>query len=191
MKPIQSKAKKLIIYFLVCAFLFVPIATADMTPISSADSKTTSLEKQIKDKKAAITANTNMRKDLENKIASLKSQQADALRDKRLYDSLVTSIEAGIKEHEELIEYYKELIKQTETDIVNAQAEYEQSFDLFLGMIKFSYEESKTNYLSLLLKSENFTEFLSRVDVVSNLIEYNKSVIVDLQYSKENLEAAK
>lgn len=187
----KNKIKKIILYFAVCVLTFIPMAVSDMTRISSADAETADLQKQINDKRASITANANMRKEIENKIASLKNQKADAIREKQLYDDLISKIEDGIRETEELIGKYEEFITEKEIKIAEKQAEYEKSFDLFLKMIKISYEEGESDFLGLLLKSKNLTEFLSRADIVANLIECNKSVINDLLKSKEDLEDAK
>jgi len=186
----KIRFKKIILFLLMLSVVFVPIATSNMEPISAGATED-SLQKQINEKKASITATANRKKELENKIVALKSEKADAVRDKQLYDEMISVIEDEIRITEELIIDYEALIAQEEIAIEDAQAEYEKSYALLLEMIKFAYEEGDANYLGMLFKAESFTDFLSRIDIISNMIEYNKNVINSVQQSKENLETRK
>ncbi|MCL2096579.1 MAG: hypothetical protein FWH10_06715, partial [Oscillospiraceae bacterium] len=186
------KNKKIIILFLMCLLVFVPApsGSSGMNPVS-ADSVIDDLQKQINDRQASIKASAARRKELEKSIANLKNQQAVAINDKRVYDNLIAEIEAEARETEALIEDLKELIARGETDIMNAQEEYDRSYGLFLEMIRFAHEEGDTDYLGMLLKSKSFTDFLARMDIISSMLEYNKNVIDSLVQSKETLEKAK
>jgi len=181
--------KKAILFLMVFSVTFAALATTETKPAFGASAG--DLQKQINEKKASLSAGANKRKELENKIAGLKNQQADVARDKRNYDELIAQIESEIKDTEELIGMLQEFIEQTDQDIARAEEEYEKSFDIFLKIMKFAYEEGEINYLALLIKSEDFTDFLSRLDIVSALFEYNKNAIDNLIKDKETLEAQK
>ena len=182
--------RKIILVFLACAFILAPAARQGAAPVS-ADSVMNDLQKQINDRRASITANANTRKDLEQRIAALRNQQANAMNDKKLFDELITAIEFAIKEIEELILDYEELISREEAEIQKTQDDYEKYYALFLELIKFSYEEGVVDYLGLLVKSDSFTDFLSRMDTIANILEYNKTVINNLEHTKDNLEKRK
>jgi len=181
--------KKVILFFAAIFAVFVVLAATNAAPASGASAK--DLQKQINEKKASLSAGANKRKELENKIAGLKNQQADAARDKRNYDELIALIEAEVKETEDLVAIIEELIEQTELDIAQAEEDYEKSYEVFLNVLKYACEEGEVNYLALLLKSENFTDFLSRIDVISAIFEYNKNVIDSLVNYKADLEDKK
>jgi len=187
---IKTKIKKISLFLIVFAAVFVPVAMSDNIKPQAAPT-VADLQKQINDKKASINSSANKRKELEAKISQLKNQQADAMRDKKNYDDLIATIEAEIKDTEELMEMLGEFIVQEEAEIQKTQEEYEKSYGVFLEMIKFAYEEGDVNYLNLLLKAENFTDFLTKMDIISNIAEYNKNVTDRLLQSKENLESVK
>jgi len=178
--------KKILLFLFAFTVIFTPMAISDIKP-AAADTSISDLQKQINDKKASINSSANKKKELTNTIASLKNQQADAARDKRIYDDLIAAIESEIKETEELIEYYREFIDREETEIGRAQEEYDKSYSLFLDLIQFSCEDDNANYLGILLKSDSFTNFLERIDIISDLIEYTKTVTSDLQKYTDNL----
>jgi len=189
-KTTSKKFGKIILFLLMFAFIAAPLAISDIKP-NAAETTVNDLQKQINDKKASMSSSASRKKELEATIASLKKQQFDAIIDKKVYDDYIAAIESEIKDTEALVETLKEYIEFTDAEINKTQEDYEKSYELFLEMIKFSYEEGDVNYLTLLLDSKNFTDFLSRVDIISNMLEYNKNVIEQLQYSKENLETIK
>lgn len=187
---LKSRLRKILLFILMCSFIFIPLATSDMEKIS-ADVTESDLQKQINEKKASITATANKKKELENKIADLKNQKSDAVKEKQLYDDMVSAIEDEIRLTEELIQDFYSLVEQDEAAIKIAEDEYERSFNTFLGIIKFAYEEGNANYLEILANAKSFTNFLSRIDIISTMVEYNKNVIDKLMQSKENLEKRK
>jgi len=183
----NKKLKKIILFLLSFALIFTPAAFYDVKP-SAAGLSSSELQKQINEKQASINASAKKRKEIANKIANLKNEQSNAMKDKKMYDDMIMAIESEIKDTEDLIEYYKMAIEQEEEEILHVQEDYERSYSLFLDMIKFSYEQGiETDYLSMLLDSKNFTDFLMKIDIISTVIEYNKNIILKLQKTKETL----
>ncbi|MCL2813775.1 MAG: peptidoglycan DD-metalloendopeptidase family protein [Oscillospiraceae bacterium] len=181
--------KKTILFLVIFSFIFAALSVAPGPPAAGLSAN--DLQKQITEKKASLAAGTSKRKEIENEIAGLKNRQAGAANEKRKYDEAVAVIEGEIKDTEDLVAFLSEAIEQTELDIIKAGKDYENNYNIFLKMIKFAYEEGDINYLALLLKSEDFTDFLSRVDVISNIFEYNKNVIDNLVKYKEDMEEQK
>ena len=179
-------AEKTLLFLLFFAMVFTPMLNCDMKP-AAADSSISDLQKQINEKKQSINASSNKKKELANKIAELQNQQSSEMAKKRYYDDMVSAIEGEIGDTEDLIEYYNQLLEQKELEIAEAQEEYDKSYAMFLNMLTYAYEEGDANYLGILLKSEDFTDFLARIDIISTMIEYTKTVIADLQKSKDNL----
>ncbi|MCL2158284.1 MAG: hypothetical protein FWH48_02630, partial [Oscillospiraceae bacterium] len=188
--PTHTQSKKIFIFLLAFSLMFLQMAGAGIKS-QAAEPTESDLQKQISDKKSSLTASASKRKDIENQIASYKNQQANAIRDKKNYDDLIGVIEAEIKDTEDLISLLDELIEESETEITQAEQDYEKNYAIFLNIIQFAYEEGDVNYLSLLINSEDFTDFLSRVDIISNVLEYNKIVIDNLKDSKKNLTEKK
>ena len=183
------RIKKAVLFLLAFSFAFSALAVPGAKPASGASAS--DLQKQISDKKASLAASANKRKEIENTIAGLKNQKADEYQNKKYYDERIAVIENEIEETEDLVAMIEEAMKQADIDIAQAEEEYERSYNLFLKIVKFAYEEGDINYLSVLLDSQNLSDFLSRVDIISNLFEYNKHVIDNLVAHKENMEAQK
>jgi len=185
-------SEKILLFLLMSAFImFSFIINPQIKPQAAEDVTISDLQKQIKEKEASKSSNANKKKQLENEIAALRNQQAIALNDKKIYDDLIAAIESEIECTESLIEDYNKLTELAELEIKRAEEEYEKSYGMFLVMLRLSYEEGDVNYLSMLMGSESFTDFLSRIDILSNMIEYNKNVILNVQKSKEYYEDMK
>ena len=188
----KKLSKKILLFILMFIAVLVFVSIPKITP-EAADTTVSELQKQINEKKASAAASANKKKQLENQIAALKNQQVIAINDKKIYDDLISTIENEIEIRKGIIDDNEKLKVQVGEQIKTAESDYETSYNLFLDMIEFSYEEGDVNYLSLLMGSEDFTDFLSRIDILSGVLEYNKTVIEKVKDDKifyENMKVS-
>ena len=55
-----------------------------------------------------------------------------------------------------------------------AEEQYTEFYEKYKSRIRASYEAGETSYIQVLLKSANFSELLTRIDFVTDMIEYDK-----------------
>ena len=92
---------------------------------------------------------------------------------------------------EELIRLQaEEEAKQVELEAVQAEleealkTEAKQYEDMKLR-IQYMYEKSSSDYVTMLLSAEDFTEFLNRAEVISQISEYDRNMLKEYQDTKE------
>ena len=58
----------------------------------------------------------------------------------------------------------------------------------FMSRMVTMYEEGEASYIGLILGADNLVEFMTRVDMVNTILEYDKRVIASLEENTELLE---
>ncbi len=140
--------------------------------------------------------------ELQDKIDALE-QQSSETQDK--IDALQEDIEAQ-KEREALLQkkkknaeeqvmlyaqklaVLKEDIAQNEQDIADKEVEIADNTELFGERIRAMYMSSQTSTLELLFQSTSFSEFLSRLETLRRISEYDNNLINTLKQEKEDLK---
>ena len=104
---------------------------------------------------------------------------------------------------EEEIDVYRQIIEQLdgEIDVLVAELESKQAgLDLYLDKyymrVRANYEAGQTSYLEVLLTSASFSDYLTRTDIVSQIMEYDNKLmdemaekIEEVNRQKEQVEA--
>ena len=115
-------------------------------------------------------------KAFEQKAAIDKAIEANLVQ-KNLIESLIAELEAEIKE-----------LDQKEIEIKN---EMEKRKQIFLKRMAAMQEEGNASYLDLVLSATDITDFLSRLDYVNSMLEYDQKLIEELERSQELLDTTR
>lgn len=105
---------------------------------------------------------------------------------------------------DKIMEYEKEISDlgnqmenlQTSIDEANeklqiASQNYEEKTDMLAKRLVAIYESGDVQYLDVLLKSSNITEFISRYYIIQEIAEYDNILIQQIQEEKNNIETTK
>ncbi|MBQ8747801.1 MAG: peptidoglycan DD-metalloendopeptidase family protein [Clostridia bacterium] len=128
-------------------------------------------------------------KEIQNQLASLRNQQASWQQEKAAIDSYLNTTERKMEAAEILFGELQAQIDVTRAEIEAVRHEYNSSYQYFLDYVALSYEDADVSYLSLILGAESLSDFLSRVDQVSSILDYKKTVIEKLDATRVDLEA--
>lgn len=168
--------------FVLC---FVSVAySVPRTAEAATDATTKSYQEQIAEA-------TQKQKELKEKLNSLKSEMSDAVSYKSSLDELANVTYNKIAAAEALTAELEVKISETETSITEKEEAIEITFNNFLERMRVSYEEGEASYLSIILGSESMSDFLSKMDMVSSMLEYDRNLKNRYQSEKEELEATK
>ncbi len=150
----------------------------------AADATTQSLQEQID----ALDA---QKSELEQQIADLNEQKAAGLDAKANLDSLAAVTQQKIAAAESLSAQLAQQIESTSATITEKEESIEATFNKFLDRLVISYEEGNASYLSIIVNSSDMADFLMKMDMVSSMLEYDRSLKIQYQNEKAELEAAK
>lgn len=130
-------------------------------------------------------------KKIEANLAKLRGERSSLSAYKQEMDTYLQITERKITATETLIAELNGKIADKTREIEETTAEYEKTYQRFLDMMVLSYEEGDASYIGLILGADSLGDFLSRVERVSSMLDYNKSVMNSLEQLGQTLASDK
>lgn len=140
---------------------------------------------------AQLAKNKQQLDALETKIASLRNQESSIVDLKSELDSEINTIQSNIAVTNDLIAKYNDSIDEKIDEISVKEIELNDRYSKFKAYLKTSYEDGYANYIGMVLDSGNFTDFLTRMERLGNLMEYEQTLLNELNQETEDLKALK
>lgn len=148
--------------------------------MASATSTITALKKQqdqLKEKKKA----------LQEKIKSAEYEQATVIAKKKLLDEQMDFTLEDIEATAALIDEYTALIAQTEIDITETQKKEEEQWANYKLRVRAMEESGSISYLDVIFTATDFSDLLSLVDSVSEVMDKDKRIYEELVQTRNDL----
>ena len=130
-------------------------------------------------------------KEIQSKLNDLKDDKAAAVQKKNLLDDQIANTTAKISNTESQISDYNALITQAEADLADAQQREEAQYELFCKRVREMEEQGTVSYWSVLFKATSFSDLLGRLDIVNEIMDYDRQVIQDLRDLQAEIEEKK
>ena len=130
-------------------------------------------------------------KELEAKINTSLSEANEAAQTIATYDNLVYVIEAKIDASEALVAELDVKIEETTSAIEEHEAQIEATNEKFLERMRMAHEDGNVGYLDMLLNAEDISDFLSRMERVNAMLDYDKKLKEQFKTEKAALEQEK
>lgn len=124
-------------------------------------------------------------------ISDLKSQKASVVEQKAALDQENELARQEIQVVEEQITAYNDLIDEKKVELDQAKEEEEKQATLFRGRVRELEENGKVSYIAILLQAQSLSDLLSRLDMIGEIIAYDKQVEDSLIAAREKVEEAK
>lgn len=131
------------------------------------------------------------KKALQAKIDALSGDISDAMSKKRLLDQKISTIASQISNTESQIADYASLISQTEAELQDAEEQEAAQQQLFNERVRAMEERGTISYWSVLFKASSFTDLLSRLDFINEIMDSDQAVIDQLQQLQDEITAKK
>ena len=172
--------------------LAVCLVGAEMTPVLAVT------QAEIDKLKNEANDLGNQKKELEAKLKELAGDKAKVLEQKKVLDQQIANTSAQIGNVEAQIADYASLITQTEEELADAEKREEAQYELFCQRVRAMEESGEVSYWSVLFGASSFTDMLTRLNDVNEVMEADQKVIDDLKVlqgeiteKKEQLENSK
>ncbi len=143
---------------------------------------------QLKNNAGALSGE---KKDLQTQIDALKNDKDDAIEKKTLLDRQSEVIRKEITNVEAQIAAYEELIAQTKRELAETEEREEEQYALFCKRVRAMEENGTVSYWSVLFNATDFSDLLSRLDFVSEIMEYDQGVIDTLKQLRTAIDTKK
>lgn len=146
---------------------------------------------QIDARKKDIAAIRTEKKNIQAKLDKLAGDKTQALQQKALLDQQIAATTSEIEHQEELIAQYDDLIAQRKAELADAEEREAAQYELFCKRVRAMEEQGEISYWSVLFKADSFTDLLSRVDFIHEIMDADQRVIDNLKALQAELVEAK
>ncbi len=142
----------------------------------------------LKTKKANLQSQKNK---LSGELNELKSQEQSAMSEKVNLEEQIEVLIEQIATSEEIIAALDEQIEIKTKEIAEAEQDEADEYELFRKRVRAMEENKTTSYLGVLLGAGSFSELLSRLEVINDIVTYDRDVMASLKDARERKENAK
>jgi len=156
-------------------------APHSMAASNLTDAKVQSFEAQIADLQKEQTR-------IRNNLTKLQKDAAAQYEIKREMDNLLETTSRKMEAAQTLLRELDTKITDKKDEIAQNTDDYKKMYQKFLDMMVVSHEEGEASYIGLILGADSLGDFLSRLERVNSMLEYNKTVMDGLEKTGETLE---
>lgn len=140
--------------------------------------ETNTIQSQIEEKSNSLNTLESEKANLETKVNELQSQLDELMNRLATQEQKLADIESKILELQAEIEALQVVIDQR-TEKLNTQARYIQT------------DAGVTDIASMLLSSENFSDLVGKITVVSKIVTANKDIVEQQEADQQKVEDSK
>lgn len=123
-----------------------------------------------------------------DKLETKKDQLEDYIKE---IDADLNSRQKEITKLAGDLEAKEEQISQTEAELQAAIEKSQRQYEAMKERIKFVYENGNQSYIELILKAESFSDFINRAELVSQVYEYDKNMLLSYEELQKTIAATK
>ena len=130
--------------------------------------------------------------EINKKIELTKSQKTQKEKEKKTLSNQIIELENKLCASEEELESVEELLSDLEGKVAVTQREYDRAVsdaekqrELLNKRVRVMYQNGTMGYLSVLLNSNSFSNFISRMDLLRKIINYDVNVLKERKTFKD------
>lgn len=175
----------------VLAFLFAALFLAGALP---AGATTQSDVDKLKNQLSSVTSQKNT---LKKQLNSIKSQKNTTAKNIQILDRKIEAAENEMELQQQLIEKLNVLVEEKRTELEAGREKLQKQHDDMRARVRFMAEKGNVSYLSILLSADDFSDFLTKYEVIKqitaydgNMLERYKENVRTVEQQKADLDAA-
>ena len=133
----------------------------------------------------------NQLNDSNQQLQEVQSQLSDNLQQIEKLDDKIKESEDKISELDEKVEKLENVISEVQKKLDVAEKDYEKQKEIMEKRLVAIYEAGDTQYIDVLLKSSNLSDFLSNCYLITEMASMDKSLLNDVEKEKNEIEDSK
>ncbi len=156
------------------AFSLIFVQVADAKTLNQLKKEQSELANKKQKTQKALEENKAKQKTISEEIESL--------------DKTVAEAKARLNEIQSQLDEVNNRLVESEKQLKEATEKKEAQLDSFGNRIKFLHENGSVGYLQIVLGSDSFTDFLSRMQYVNDIMKYDNKLLGELKESEKLIE---
>ena len=168
--------RRIFVLALALLMVFALVPAEGLVPVAQAVT-----QDQIDSLKNDAKELSSQSNDLKSQLADLKNQRASAINRKLLLDQQISLTEQQIANTEKQISGYEALLAQTAYELEENRKQEEIQYATFCERARVMEEAGTTSYWAVLFKADSFSDLLSRLSDVQEVMNYDQNVLSTLR----------
>ncbi len=133
----------------------------------------------------------NQIKETNTKLEYVQSELSSTMLRVQELEDKVLEYQSQMDELSEQLENLQNSINETSKNLSTVEQSFNEKDELLRKRLVAMYEAGDTSYLDVLLASRNLVEFISGYYLITELAEYDNSLIEDVEEQKNSIETTK
>ncbi|AHF11059.1 MULTISPECIES: M23 family metallopeptidase [Dehalobacter] len=133
----------------------------------------------------------NQQKNAEGNLNSLTTKAQQMEKQIRQLTTQISDAEVDLDQKENAHAKAQEEVTAIQTEVTAKQQELKGRQDTLRSRVRAIYEEGQVNYLEVLFQSTDLSDFISRVEYLSCLVENDQTILSDIRVQKQDLDKKK
>ena len=163
--------KKFVSGLLTVSLTLAFVGVADAASVSQLQKQSSAFKNQISS--------------VQSQINSTKQQKASTQSEIQELDRQLAPVQAEITQLNTKIQETTANLNKSQQELKEAIATREAHYNTLKKRIRVMYEYGNSGYLEALLSSDNFSDFITRLEYTNKLVEYDNKVLKDYTHSEE------
>lgn len=122
---------------------------------------------------------------------SMKETVEDIEIELQMMDSKIETLINQINANEKDLEATNQEIEKTQKEITEREEDIKEKQEVLDQRMTALYKSGTNGYISIILKSEGLGDFISRIEAVNKIADYDKKIINEMNEQKKELEEQK
>lgn len=160
----------------------IPVITTHTQAVSQAD---------IDALKEQMEVISSEKEEIQNTIASLEGEHASVIAQKAALDEQNELARQEIELINEQIDIYDQIIANKQIELEEAEAEEAEQMEGFRSRMRSMEEEGTVSYLAILFEATSFSDLLSRIDIIREIMERDNELEENCIEARERVEEVK
>jgi murein DD-endopeptidase MepM/ murein hydrolase activator NlpD len=133
----------------------------------------------------------NQQKNAEGNLKSLTTKAQQMEKQIQQLTTQISDAEVDLDQKENAYANAQEEVTAIQAEVTAKQQELEGRQDTLRSRVRAIYEEGQVNYLEVLFQSTDLSDFISRVEYLSCLVENDQTILSDIRVQKQDLDEKK
>ena len=125
------------------------------------------------------------------KISSTESEATEYLKQVDELNKKISEYTNNLSNLEDKVDAVNKKIGEYENDLQNSSQRYSSAEDLYAVRLRSIYENGMPNVIDILFESKGITDFFSKLNVYQSVVEYDKSMVNNIDGEKEYIDNVK
>lgn len=179
----MKRTRKILSLALALVMIFALVPEEALVPVAHAVT-----QKQIDDLKNTSKELASESSKLKLRLAELKDQRASAIQRKNLLDQQIDLTVQQISNTEKQISGFETMLAQTAYELEEAEKQEEAQYAVFCERARVMEEAGSSSYWAVLFKANSFSDLLSRLSDIQEVMNYDQGVLDELRSLQEEIK---